>query len=80
MKGSGSDALALHLDKEQWGAVDEIARATFRDRRAIVRQAVDAYIELHRWQIAPIEGRLRQARAGEFARDEDVARAFRRKP
>ena len=40
------------------------------------REVVDAYLATRRWQIEHIQEGLRQAKAGEFASEDEVAQAF----
>lgn len=72
------ETLTFRTDREKRQALDEIARGLDRDRSWVLNAAIDAYLDVHGWQVARIEEGLRQARAGEFATDEEVARAFRR--
>ncbi len=50
-----------------------------RDRSDVLNDAIDAYLATHRWQVEHIEEALRQAQAGEFASEEEVAAAFARR-
>ena len=68
--------ITVRVDSGKKMALDEIAAGQDRDRSYILNQAIDAYIETHRWQSAHIEEGLRQADAGEFASDDEVAAAF----
>ena len=63
--------------------VDALAHAVSRDRSSIIRQAIihqaiNAYLATHYWQVAHIAEGLRQADAGEFATDAEVAAAHAR--
>ena len=78
MAGTARDAITVRMDAEKRAALDALARATDRDRSYLINEAVDAYLAVHRWQIAHIEKGLRQAEAGEFASDEEVAAAYAR--
>jgi predicted transcriptional regulator len=49
-----------------------------RDRSNVLNEAVEAYLKTHRWHIAHISEGVRQADAGDFATDEEVAAAFAR--
>lgn len=68
--------ITVRVDSSKKKALDEIAAGQDRDRSYILNQAIEAYIETHRWQTAHIEEGLRQANAGEFASDDEVAAAF----
>ncbi len=64
------DAITVRMDAEKRAALDALARVTDRDRSYLINEAIDAYLAVHRWQIARVEEGLRQAEAGEFATDE----------
>lgn len=53
-----------------------IAELMARDRSYVITEAIDAYLEVNQWQIEHIKEGLRQADAGEFASDDEVAGAF----
>jgi predicted transcriptional regulator len=72
------DAITVRMDAEKQEALDALARANDRDRSHLINEAVDAYLAAHRRQVAHIEGCVRQADAGEFATDEEVAAAYAR--
>jgi len=78
MESMAREAITVRIDAEKRAALDALAGATDRDRSYLINEAIDAYLAVHRWQIAHIEEGLRQAEAGEFATDEDVATAFAR--
>lgn len=70
------ETITFRVDREKKAALDGIAAGLDRDRSYVLNQAIDAYIETQRWQIEHIEEGLRQADAGDFASDEEVAAAF----
>lgn len=72
------EAITVRLDEQTRAELDALARATDRDRSFLVSEAIDAYLALHRWQLAHIGEGLRQAEAGEFASEADVEAAFAR--
>ena len=59
-------------------ALDSIAKDLDRDRSYVLNEAVDHFLELHRWQIEQIKKSLTEARAGKFVPDVEVAEAFAR--
>lgn len=71
-------SLTFRLDEERRAALDRLAEATGHDRAALLEEAVVAYLENHDWHSRHIAECLRQAEAGEFASDEEVARALGR--
>ncbi|HEX4768671.1 MAG TPA: ribbon-helix-helix protein, CopG family [Lichenihabitans sp.] len=76
MSAAEPSSITLHLNAEKRDALDAIARTTDRPRNAIIDEAIDTYLDLHRWQVAHVGEGLRQADAGEFVSDDDVKAAF----
>jgi len=70
------ETITFCLDSEKTKAIDDIALGTDRDRTYVINEAIDAYLEVHQWQLDHIKEGLRQADAGEFASDDEVAAAF----
>jgi RHH-type rel operon transcriptional repressor/antitoxin RelB len=66
------------LDVKKREALDALAQAQDRDRTYVLNEAIDAYLEVHQWQIEHIKEGIRQADAGQFASDATVATAFSR--
>lgn len=44
--------------------MDELAAALDRDRSAIINEAINAYLELHHWQVEHIKRALIEAESG----------------
>jgi predicted transcriptional regulator len=70
--------VTFRVDEARRQALDRLAEAMDRDRSYVLNEAVAAYLEAQEWQLRHIEEGLRQAEAGEFASDEEVAKALRR--
>lgn len=70
--------ITFRLDPQRRKALDAIAAGLDRDRSYVLNEAISNYLEVHQWQAAHIKEGLRQANAGKFAKDADVAAAFRR--
>ena len=70
--------VTFRIDSDMKDALDAIAEGMDRDRSYVLNEAVSAYLDIHRWQIDHIKEGLRQADAGEFATEAEVAAAFRR--
>jgi predicted transcriptional regulator len=64
--------LTIRVEPEIRSSLDALAAAADRDRTWIVNQALAAYIETQRWQIAHIRQGLREAEAGKFASSRTV--------
>ena len=73
-----SDATPLIFDSTRRDARDSVARDTGRQFDESLTEAVDAYLDVQRWQTEHIAEGLRQADAGDFASEEEVAAAFAR--
>lgn len=72
--------VSFRADAKKIESLDAIAGALDRDRSYVLNEAIAAYLELYQWQIEHIKEGLRQAEAGEFATDQEVAKALRRRP
>ena len=68
--------VTFRLDAEKKKALDLIAAGLDRDRSYVLNEAIRSYLEIYRWQVAHIKEGLRQAQAGHFASDSEVAGAF----
>lgn len=68
--------ITFDLDSEKRKALDEIALGMNCNRVDVLNEAIDAYLELHQWQLNHIKEGLRQADASEFASNDEVATAF----
>ena len=66
--------LSFRTDPKKIKALDKVAEALDRDRSYVLNQAVDAYLDVYRWQVKHIEEAVTQADAGgPFVAHEDVA-------
>jgi predicted transcriptional regulator len=72
------ETISFRLETEKKEALDAIATALDRDRTYVLNEAIQAYLEVHQWQIDHIKEGIRQADAGEFASEAEVAAAFAR--
>ena len=78
MASGAKESITVRLDSERRAELDAVAQAMSRDRSYVVNEAIVSYLAVHRWQIAHIQEGLRQADAGEFATEQEVAAAFAR--
>jgi RHH-type transcriptional regulator, rel operon repressor / antitoxin RelB len=72
------ETISFRLDPKKRDALDALAQAQDRDRTYVLNEAIDAYLDVHRWQLEHIQEGIRQADAGEFASETAVAAAFSR--
>ena len=70
--------ITFRLESDKKKALDHIAADLDRDRSFVLNEAINSYLEVHRWQVEHIEEGARQANAGHFAKATDVADAFKK--
>ena len=70
--------LTVRMDEDRLQALDKLAEGLDRDRTYVVTQAIDAFLDVQKWQIAYIEEAMREAQAGKFASAAEVAGVFSR--
>ena len=73
-----STVLTVRLDPHLKQRLEALANCTKRSKSFLAAEAIAAYVELNTWQVAKVEEGLRQADAGEFMSDEEVAEAYQR--
>ena len=56
--------------------LDALAVALDRDRSYLVNEALSSYLETHRWQVEHIRQGLREAKAGKFVPEAQVAKVL----
>ena len=76
MSAATKEIVTVRLDPAKREELDALARSVTRDRSFLINEAIDAYLAVHRWQVAQIEDGLWQANAGEFASDAEVETAY----
>jgi predicted transcriptional regulator len=67
------------LESGKKEALDAVASALDRDRSYIINEAIEAYLDIHRWQADHIREGLRQADAGQFASESEMKATFSRR-
>ena len=72
MPGAEKQAVTVRLEPAKRAELDAVAQSIDRDRSYAINEAIDAYLDVHRWQVAKIEKGLRQADAGEFVSDAEI--------
>ena len=65
--------MTVRLDDEVKARLERLAEATQRSKSFLAAEATPAYVENNEWQIGEIQAALKEADAGEFASDEEVA-------
>ena len=74
----GKQTITFRVEARKKKALDIVAEGLDRDRSYVLNEAIDNYLDVHRWQEAHIREGLRQADAGKFAKDSEVSAAFAR--
>ncbi len=72
------DMVTFRLKPDKKKALDAIATSLDRDRSYVLNEAIDNYLELHRWQVEHIRQGLREAAAGRFVPEAKVREFFRK--
>lgn len=68
--------VTFRIDSAKRKALDAIAAELDRDRSYVLNEAISQYLDVQQWQLLHIKEGLRQADAGEFAKDSEVSAAF----
>lgn len=72
------ETVTFRVDADKKRALDAIAAGLDRDRSYVLNEAIRFYLEIYRWQVEHVKEGLRQANAGRFASESEVAGAFAR--
>jgi RHH-type rel operon transcriptional repressor/antitoxin RelB len=73
-----STTMSIRLEDEVKDRLDVLAQATHRSKSYLAAEAIRVYVESNEWQIGEIEAALKEADAGDFASDKDVAALARK--
>ncbi len=73
------ETINFRAESDKVKFLDTIASILDRDRSYVINEAISAYLEIHRWQIDHIKEGIRQADAGEFATEAELASVFRKR-
>lgn len=71
-------SITFQTEADKCSTLDAVARTLNQDRSSVINQALDAWLDVHRWQVAHIEEGQRQARNREFVTELEWRRAFER--
>jgi RHH-type transcriptional regulator, rel operon repressor / antitoxin RelB len=70
--------MTLRLDDDLEVRLGKLADATRRSKSYLATEAIREYVVNHEWQLGEIHAAVAEARAGDFASDDDVAALARR--
>ena len=68
-----STTMTVRIDDDIKDRLDVLAGATKRSKSFLAAEAIRAYVDTNEWQIAEIQAAIKEADAGAFARDPEVA-------
>jgi RHH-type rel operon transcriptional repressor/antitoxin RelB len=71
--------VSFRLDAQAVAQLDELAEAQARDRTFLLNEAVNAYLDVQRWQIEHIQESVRQADSGMGIPQQAVVAKWRRR-
>lgn len=68
-----SVTMTIRLDDDTRDRLDVLAEATHRSKSFLAAEAIRTYVDTNEWQVAEILAGVKEADAGEFASDADLA-------
>lgn len=68
-----STTMTIRLEDDIRDRLDQLATATHRSKSFLAAQAIEAFVDSNVWQVGEIQAALKEADAGDFASDQDVA-------
>jgi predicted transcriptional regulator len=68
--------ITFRIDSEKRSALEAIAAGMERDRSYVLNEAINLYLEMHRWQIEEIRQGIIEADAEDFATEQEVQAVF----
>ena len=69
--------VSCRLDSEVVAFLDHLGTTIDRDRSYLIKDAVERYVAMHRWQIEEIEKAIVEADQGDFAPEAEVEAMFK---
>jgi predicted transcriptional regulator len=73
-----STTMTIRLDDEVKDRLDRLADSTHRSKSYLAAEAIREFVENNEWQIAETHVALKEADAGDFASDKEVAALARK--
>ena len=65
--------MTIRLDEDVKDRLDVLADATRRSQSFLAAEAIQAFVETNEWQIGAIQAAPKEAEAGDFGSEKDVA-------
>ena len=73
-----STTMTVRLEDDVKDRLDVLADATRRSKSFLAAEAIRAYVENNEWQIREIKAAIKEANAGDFASEDEVAAVARK--
>ncbi len=68
-----SVTMTIRLEDDVKDRLDHLAEATHRSKSFLAAEAIRVFVESNEWQINEIQTALKEADAGDYASDADIA-------
>lgn len=68
-----SITMTIRLEDGIRDRLDQLATATHRSKSFLAAQAIEAFVNSNEWQVGEIQSALKEADAGDYASDQEVA-------
>ncbi len=73
-----STKMTILIEDEVRNRLDRLAKSTRRSKSSLAAEAIRDYVANNAWQVAEIRKALKEADAGDFASEKDVAALARK--
>lgn len=73
-----SEVMTIRVDRRTKSRLEKLAKAMDRTKSYVAAEAIRAYIDLNEWQIAETKAALKEADAGDFATDSEIAAVMKK--
>ena len=73
-----STTMTVRLEDDVKERLDVLAEATHRSKSFLAAEAIRVFVASNEWQVAEIRSALKEADAGDFASDKEVAALARK--
>lgn len=68
-----STTMTIRIDDDVKERLDRLADSTNRSKSFLAAEAIREFVDINEWQVAEVHAALKEADAGEFATDAQVA-------
>ena len=71
-----TETFSVRTDSKKIKQLDKIAKQQDRSRNKLVNQAIDQFLDLHRWRLKRGREGIKAANTGRFASDAEMTKIF----